>query len=351
MTYAGTAKDYIDPDGSSEGWAPTSDGAFVVGEPVGAMAWFPNNNHPTDKALYDLRVTVPDTVEVIGNGRLVANTAVGGKRTWHWREDSPMATYLVTATTGQFDITTDMTDPTLPSWRAVDSAYSPIEKAIASANLGQDRDMLAWLKGKWGTYPFSSTGGIVDNAPSGAAYALESQTRPNYPDATLVTEETYLHELAHQWYGDSVSPATWSDVWLNEGPAEFSSWWWQEEERGNVANGPEAQFDKFYATSDDSFWEVPPAAPPTAADLFNTDAMYNRGAMVIQALREILGETVFLDMMRTWDDAHSYAHASTAQFIAHVKSKGDPAKAARFDEFFAQWLYGTTKPTITPDTF
>ena len=92
VTYATAITAYTDPDGSSEGWVPSSDGAFVVNEPVGAMSWFPNNNVPTDKATYDLRVTVPGSREVIGNGKLVSNTLnASGTRTWHWAEDSPMA--------------------------------------------------------------------------------------------------------------------------------------------------------------------------------------------------------------------------------------------------------------------
>src|SRR5204862_6665098 len=98
---------YTDPDGSSEGWVPSSDGAFVVNEPVGAMTWCPNDNVPTDKATYALHVTVPGTLEVLANGRLATDTTgADATHTRNWTEDAPMATYLVTATNGEFDVKT-----------------------------------------------------------------------------------------------------------------------------------------------------------------------------------------------------------------------------------------------------
>ena len=278
-----------------------------------------------------MRITVPEGVEVIGNGRETQPPTISdGRQTWYWSEDSPMASYLTTASTGQFEVTRD----------AIDSAYSLAEKVAIMANLQQGRPMIDWLTEKYGPYPFSSTGGIVDRN-TGAGYALESQTRPNYLSST-VTEDTYLHELAHQWYGNSVSPATWSDIWLNEGPAEFSAWWYQ--------GTNEEQFTTNDNRPGNDLWDVPPAQPEPE-ELFDTDAMYVRGGMVIEALRQILTEPVFLDVMRTWEDEHHYGVGSTQELIALVKRKGDPAKQERFDELFALWLYGTTKPTITPDTF
>jgi aminopeptidase N len=354
VTYASPVADYTDPDGSSEGWVATDDGAFVVNEPVGAMSWFPNNNVPTDKATYDLRVTVPGSREVIGNGRLASNTPnADGTRTWHWVEDSPMASYLVTATNGEFDVTNDATpDPRLPAWYAVDAAYNPAQKAAMQSRLSRTPSILAFYAGFLGTpYPFSATGGVVDDASVG--YSLETQTKPMYAvgGANPISPDlgTIAHELAHQWFGDDVSPATWSDIWLNEGPAEFFSWLWQERASGTPGPTTKQRFDTNYA-SPAMNWSVPPAAPPTAADMFDQDAMYTRGAMVMEALREILGEGRFKSVLATYLAAHKYDHASTKQFIDLVKSDGgrDPAK---LDVFFREWLYGTEKPGITPSNF
>jgi aminopeptidase N len=345
---------YTDPDGSEEGWVPTSDGAFVVNEPVGSMSWFPNDNVPTDKATYDLHVTVPAASKVIGNGRLVGDPATAdGKSTWHWREDSPMASYLVTATNGAFDLMADMSDPDQPIFYGLDSSYTPVQKAAMSSRLSDTPGILDFFAGFLDTpYPFSSAGGIVDRSSVG--YALETQSKPNYAvssqaDPASPMSSTISHELAHQWFGDSVSPATWSDIWLNEGPAEFSSWLWQERDSGTPSPTTAQQFDTNY-NSPLMTWNVPPAAPPTAADMFDTDAMYTRGAMVMEALRQIVGEDKFKAILKHYLAAHAYGNASTQQFIDLWKAESgkDPA---RLDAFFRQWLYGTEKPTITPANF
>jgi aminopeptidase N len=317
------------------------------------MSWFPNNNVPTDKATYDLRITVPASREVLANGKLVSNAAnADGTRTWHWAEDSPMASYLVTATNGEFDIFTDATpNPQLPTSYAYDSSYTAVEKPVMKSRLLETPSILSFYAEFLGTpYPFSSAGGVVDKSSVG--YALESQTKPMYAvgagsGAASPSLGTISHELAHQWLGDDVSPATWSDIWLNEGPAEFLSWLWQERS-GNSPLTTEDRFNQNYATMTD--WSIPPAAPPTAADMFDQDAMYTRGAMVMEALREIMGEDKFKAVLASYLAAHKYDDASTKQFIDQVKAESgkDPA---RLDAFFKEWLYGTEKPTITPSNF
>jgi aminopeptidase N len=348
VAYGTAITAYTDPDGSSEGWVPSSDGAFVVNEPVGAMSWFPNNNVPADKATYDLRITVPASREVIANGRLASNTLnADGTRSWHWVEDSPMASYLVTATNGDFDMTVDNATHT---YYGLDSSYTL--KSQMQSRLDQTPAIIDFYAGYLGTpYPFTSMGGVVDRSSVG--YALETQTKPMYAvsnagDPSNPDLATISHELAHQWFGDDVSPATWSDIWLNEGPAEFFSWLWQERS-GNSPLTTKQRFDTSYADPNMS-WSIPPAAPPTAADMFDTDAMYTRGAMVMEALREIAGEDRFKAVLKTYLAAHKYGNATTQQFIDLWKSDGgkDPA---RLDAFFKQWLYGTEKPTITPSNF
>jgi aminopeptidase N len=353
VTYASPIVPYVDPDGSDEGWVPSSDGAFVVNEPVGAMSWYPNDNVPTDKATYDLHVTVPGSSTVIGNGRLVSSTTnPDGTSTWHWREDSPMASYLVTATNGAFDVKADTTNPENPAWYGLDSSYTLPQKTSMQSRLDQTPSILAFFADFLTTpYPFSSAGGVIDKSSVG--YSLETQSKPMYAvnipgDAVSPLIDTVAHELAHQWFGDSVSPATWSDIWLNEGPAEFFSWLWLERKNNNPLTTKQ-RFDTNYANPAMS-WNIPPAAPPTAADIFDGDAMYTRGAMVMEALREIMGEDKFKTVLATYLARHKYRTASTSEFIDLVKS--DSGKSPQqLDIFFREWLYGTEKPGITPANF
>jgi aminopeptidase N len=353
VTYASTIAAYTDPDGSSEGWVPSTDGAFVVNEPVGAMTWFPTNNVPTDKATYAFHVTVPGTREVIANGRLVSDSAnADGTHTWKWVESAPMASYLVTATNGEFDVTTDASKPAVPAYYALDSSYNAAQKSAMQSRLSQTPSILDFYASFLSTpYPYDAAGGVIDRSPVG--YALETQTKPMYAvnsgaDPSSPGLDTISHELAHQWFGDDVSPATWSDIWLNEGPAEFFSWLWQE----RSSNSPlttKQRFDTNYANPAMD-WSVPPAAPPTAADIFDTDAMYTRGAMVMEALREIVGEDKFKAVLKTYLASHQYGNASTRQFIDLWKSEGGKSPA-QLDVFFREWLYGTEKPGINPSNF
>jgi aminopeptidase N len=295
---------------------------------------------------------------VLGNGKLVGAfppaANADGTRTWHWTEDSPMASYLVTATNGEFDAFTDATpDPQLPTSYAIDSSYTPVEKPVMKSRLLETPSILAFYASFLNTpYPFSSAGGVVDKSDVG--YALETQTKPMYAvgdgeGAVSPSLATISHELAHQWFGDDVSPTTWSDIWLNEGPAEFFSWLWQERASGTPAPTTAQQFDTYY-NNPGMNWKTPPAAPPTAAEMFDQDAMYTRGAMVMEALRQIVGEEKFKAVLAKYLAAHKYDDVTTRQFIDLWKSDGgkDPA---RLEAFFQQWLYGTEKPTITPSNF
>jgi aminopeptidase N len=336
VDYRGAVEDIVDPDESIEGWVATSDGAYVVGEPQGAPGWFPSNDTPLDKATFDLAITVPAGNTALGNGRLVAPaTTSGGKTTWRWREDSPMATYLATATNGKFDLTMDATRDGKPIYNAVDSAFSATNKTNARNRLAKQPVMIEFLEGVFGPYPFSSAGAIVDNARF-VGYALESQTKPNYD--RVPGESTILHELAHQWVGDSVSLSVWPDIWLNEGFAAWSEWRWSEFNGGQSA---QAIFQETYddIPSDDEFWDTPAGDPGDPANLFG-DASYTRGAMTLQALRSKVGEAAFTRTLRAWYAENRNGNVTTEDFIALAERES----GQQLDAFFDVWLYTPGKP-------
>ncbi len=123
--YAGVPAVVTDPDESIEGWVPTGDGAFVVGEPQGSPAWYPVNDNPQDKATYDFDVTVPAGLTVMANGVLESRRSRHGRTRFLWRERSPMAPYLATATLGRFDLTQSRLANGLPVYIAVDPTLPP----------------------------------------------------------------------------------------------------------------------------------------------------------------------------------------------------------------------------------
>ncbi|MFD4571742.1 M1 family metallopeptidase [Streptomyces sp. NPDC058417] len=333
VAYAGRPKTLTDPDGSKEGWLRTADGAVALGEPTGSMTWFPGSHHPSDKAAYDLTVTVPEGLTAVSNGELRARRTSGGRTTFVWHTAEPMATYLATLAVGRFTVTRSTTPDGLPVYVAAD----PTQAAASRTALARLPEVMAWAADRFGPYPFSSTGAIVER-PGDSAYALETQNRPVFPGAP--TPDLLVHELAHQWFGDSVTPRTWRDMWLNEGFATYAEWLWTEDEGGPTA---EETFQELYAYGEDTYedlWAFPPADPPGADDI-SADPVYQRGAMVLHRIRRTVGDKAFLDLVRGWTAAHRHANASTGDFTAYVERQ---APDQDFGPLWRDWLYGEGKP-------
>ena len=361
VAYNGVPVQIQDPDESFEGWLRSSDGAFVVNEPMGAMSWFPNNNHPLDKALYDFHITVPSTHVALGNGELASKVDnPNGTTTWNWHHAYPMATYLSTATVGLFDYVKTFGATALGAagnplelHNAIDSSYTAAQRATANATIAREDATVKFLGDIYGTYPFDSAGAVVDRL-SGVGYVLEVQTKVHFPSSNA-SANTMAHELTHQWFGDSVSLKQWSDIWLNEGWATWSQWNWSDTQN-NGATPAELFASNYNSTSQPTRWNTPTALP-TAAGLFNTFPVYTRGAMTLEALHQILGEPAFFELARRWVTERRYGNANTADFIALTKTIardrlgfGD-SNLAKLDTLFNQWLYGVGKPTMTPANF
>jgi len=331
VPYSGAPQTVIDPDGTSEGWVYTDDGAVVVGEPQGSPGWYPVNDTPRDKATYTVKMTVPQGLTAVGNGSLLGQSTSGGRTTFTWREGYPMASYLTTITLGRFDVSTSTTASGIPIYVAVDPSLA----SSVSSTLRKLPAMVSFLEDLYGPYPFESVGAIVDNAPE-LGYSLETQTKPVFD--TAPDEVTLLHELSHMWYGDAVTLRTWPDIWLHEGFATWSEWIWTERQGGKTA----AQRFKELANTpakDSAFWNPPPGDPGTAANLFD-GTIYDRGAMTLEALRERIGDAQFFTVMRRWYAGHRYGNVSTPEFIALAEK----VSGQDLDAFFDTWLYEPNKP-------
>ncbi len=330
VQYAGTPSVVTDPDQSIEGWVPTNDGAFVVGEPQGSPGWYPANDNPRDKATYDFTVTVPAGLTVMANGVLDSQTTSGGRTTFVWHEGLPMAPYLATATLGRFDVTQYRLASGLPVYIAIDPTLS------TGSVLKKLPDMVDFYSSIYGPYPFDAVGAVVDNAKN-VGYSLETQTKPVFD--RVPDEGTLAHELSHMWYGDSVTLTQWPDIWLNEGFATWSEWIWSEHDGRKSAH---QYFQTLYNTpaQDTAFWTPPPGDPGSPVYLFN-GTIYNRGAMTLQALREKVGDDVFFRIMRDWAAEHRYGNVTTPEFIALAERDSGES----LQHFFDVWLYEPAKPT------
>ncbi len=295
----------------------------------GSPGWYPVNDNPRDKATYDIVVSVPKDLTVMGNGVLVSRSTYSGSSTFWWRESFPMAPYLATASVGKFDLTQYRVGR-IPAYVAVDSGLG--HRAV----LDKLPAIVQYYAAVFGPYPFDAVGAVVDNAPD-VGYALETQTKPSFD--RMPDEATLAHELAHQWFGDSVTLKEWPDIWLHEGFATWSQWLWDEH------NGRPSAHDVFtdlYAipATDTDFWSPAPGNPGDPANLFGGPE-YDRGGMTLQALREKIGDRAFFRLLRDRLVQHKYGTITTPEFIRLAEKES----GQHLTHFFDVWLYQPTKPT------
>jgi len=318
-------------------WLANRDEVVAMNQPHMAPWWFASNDHPGDKALMDIAITVREDKKVIANGRRIGRTGDGRWRTTRWRADEPMATYLAFFAAGDFRVVTGERDDGLP-WRAVVSRHlNQSEGRAAMSLMKKTPDVIAALEADLGAYPFSTSGGLTTSLPVG--FALENQTMPTYPywGSGAFAFSTVVHEQAHQWFGDDVAIRRWRDIWLNEGAATFMEKRYDETHGGQNAA---AWLRGAYDDESGGFWSLPIGDP--GPDHIFDRAVYDRGAMTLQALRNRIGEADFWSLVHRWLDEHGGRNGSTAQFRALATEVGGEDLTG----FFDAWL-GEGKPADT----
>jgi aminopeptidase N len=330
------------------GFIHTDDGAIVAGQPEVAASWFPVNDHPIDKASYTFVVSAPAALQVVANGRLLARKRHGATRTWVWNAPEPMASYLATVDIGKFDTHRyrtnglwmyDALDPDLFDQPAPGpGAYG----SIAQGSFARQGEILKFLSRRFGPYPFSTSGGIVDDYDN-LGFALETQTRPVYSKLFFTSpangDSVVVHELAHQWFGDSVALAAWKHIWLNEGFAQYAEWMWAEEEGLGTA---QEQFDAIYngIPAGDPFWSVVIGDP--GPELLFDNAVYFRGAMAVHSLRVAVGDRDFFRILKAWTSRRGGGNGTIPQFIRLAER----ISGQQLDDLFQTWLFTGSKPVL-----
>jgi aminopeptidase N len=365
VDYHGRPRAVVDADESLEGWVPacskprTCDGSFVVNEPIGAQSWFPSNNYMSDKATFKTTITTTSNRVALGAGELASKRKhSNGTTTWTWIEQHPTATYLTSATVGRFDFAeaslTTADGRTLPVYTAIDSAGSGKQKQTLEAQAARIPEITDFLTGILGPYPFDSTGFVADWVPS-VGYALENETKPHFAGSKKGpgTSTTDLaHELTHQWMGDSISPATWHQIWFNEGWATIAEVLFDYRLDG-AEMSPRQFFDKVYEAPADAWTLAPAVLDDDPANLFAGFPVYNRSGAMLEGLREIVGDDRFGALARQLQSDYGYATITEDQFVttAQAASGLDAAGQAKLGEYFHQWLYSTSRPSLTPADF
>ncbi|WP_228983987.1 M1 family metallopeptidase [Streptomyces sp. DH12] len=331
---------------ASGGWIRTSDGLAMANQADAAHRVFPCNDHPADKAYFTFHVTAPKDLVAVANGVPVARSAAGPTATWTYRGVHPMATELAQVSIGRSAVVRRTGPHGLPLRDVVPVA----DRERMEPWLAKTPDHLRWMEREVGRYPFETYGVLVADAATG--FELETQTLSlferglfTHPDLPAwYIESIMVHELAHHWFGNSVSPRTWSDLWLNEGHATWYEARWAEDAGHRTL---ESRMREAYTASDR--WRAaggPPAAPRPPApgqkiSLFRP-VVYDGSALVLYALRQEIGDPAFRELERRWVTRHAHATAGTAEFV------GLASEVAGRDltRFLRGWLYGERTPAM-----
>jgi aminopeptidase N len=331
-------------------------GSATAPQPYFAHLIYPSNDHPRDKASFTFRFDVPAGVEAVANGVPLGHWTSKGRTTWAYVQRQPMATELTQLAVGQYDLTSPGRHPGV----LLRDVTSPGLTAFLLPKLALIPDHLEWMEDRVGRYPFDVYGALVPQ-DSNVGFALETQTISLYDQGWFestqgVWEPTMIHELAHEWFGNSVSPYEWSDLWLNEGHASWYEFTFAEE-NGQLAEDTENWPDEtgydtlvelmraVYGHSDQ--WRQVDFGPPgrpfsgAAEDLFNFQ-VYHGGALILYALRQKIGNRAFEQFEREWAQRNRDGVVRSSDFVALA------SKVARRDlrGFLGAWIYSETTPPM-----
>nr|WP_217141626.1 M1 family metallopeptidase [Streptomyces sp. AC627_RSS907] len=340
------SSDPVYPEDRQGGWVRTADGLAMANQADVAHLVFPCNDHPSDKAWFTVSVTAPDGLTVVASGLPTDVDRAGGTTTWTYRTEHPMATELAQVSIGRSTVLHRTGPHGLPLRDVVPTKH----RAALEPWLRKTPAQITWMENKVGRYPFETYGLLMADATTG--FELETQTlslfeRELFADRAhprWYIESIMVHELAHQWFGNSVSPGTWSDLWLNEGHATWYEALYAEETAGKSLA---ARMKAAYGASDRWRAEAgPPAAPEppapgTRTGIFRSN-VYDGAALVLYALRQEIGHAAFERLERAWVGRHRDGTATTSDFVRLASE----ISGRDLGGFLQAWLYDEKTPPM-----
>ena len=328
---------FIREDISTLGWHTRKDGsAWTMQEPFGAFTWYPVNDQPSDKAFYDTTISVPDRsghLVGVSNGRLVSDTTTAGRRVTTWELDSPAASYLTTLAIGDYVEYDDEGPGGVPVSYWLLRGHSPGELRVARFL----PEAMEWLEKHLGPYPFDRAGIVETKGGSG----METQTLITLDDSVLKNNgrDVVLHELAHHWYGDTVTPDSWKDLWLNEAWAMYAQIRWEAHSGQSTMH-----YWRAYLAASDGYlrraYGPPGEYRPRA---FATNGVYLSGALMVDQLRKKIGPAAFADLWREWPQQHLDSNADRDDFISWASAR----TGVDLRPFVTRWLTSRTTPHLS----
>jgi aminopeptidase N len=317
------------------GFEELSNGALVAGQPNGAASWFPCDDHPSSKASYRIQISTDSPYRAIANGELVSRRVRAAQTVWTYEQAEPTSTYLTTLQIGMYD--------------AVRLAKTPVPMhAVLPNRLRRNFDhdferqpqMMKLFVKLFGPYPLA-TGYTVVVTDDDLEIPLEAQGisifGANHCDGQRSSERLIAHELAHQWFGNSVTARRWRDIWLHEGFACYAEWLWSEHSGGGSA-------DELARCHHQRLADLPRdllLADPGPQDMFD-DRVYKRGALTLHVLRGRIGDNNFFALLQDWTTRYRHSTACTDDFTGLAANYAPESLRPLWDA----WLYSRDLPNL-----
>lgn len=307
------------------GWEQLTDGVLVASQPTGAPSWFPCDDRPSAKSLFRIAVTTSAEYDVLATGELVSRQRSGATTTWVYEADERMAPYQASVQIGKYSTTR------LPGLVPQRVFHPARIAARVEHDFGRQEQMFRTFVGFFGPYPFPSYTVVV--ADDELEIPVEAHGMAtfgvNHIDGRRGSERLIAHELAHSWFGNSVTAASWRDIWLHEGFACYAEWLWWESCGEGTADEHARRWHRKLATKPLEFT----LADPGEGRIFE-DVIYKRGALILHAIRLRLGDQAFFDLLRRWTADRRHGTATTADLAPPVQ------------DLIAEWVQGRHWPEL-----
>ncbi len=323
------------------GWLPGRGHSYVLNEPDGARTWMPSNDHPSDKAEWRFEVQPPPGSIAVANGELLQRG--DDELSWIWEQTEPMPTYLVQVIVGDYEfIESDPVESVDGRTIPLTHVYPTGERPVFNPAIETIGEQIAFFEPLFGPYPLDRYGlAFVDGLSN---LAMETQGRSMFGAADFADgrlgffQELLLsHELGHQWFGNAVSPATWTDIWLNESFATYSNWLWLD----HIGLQRLDSFARAMLAQRQGPGE--PTGAPSVEGMFGFNR-YDGGAVVVHALRQVMGDDPFFELLTSWVADNGGSSRTTADFIELANAVHE----ADLGSFFDEWLYSGALPAEYP---
>jgi aminopeptidase N len=319
--------------GEGLGWQTDELGnVFTFQEPYGAFTWYPVNDHPSDEALYDARITTHDGDVGVFNGKLEATDREGDTtvNTWHLAE--PAASYLTTIAIGPY---TEHVEKT-PGGMDISYWLTDLDEHKLEPLAEEGGNAFDWLVKHAGPYPFETLGVVVVAGNS----AMETETMITMSSSAVEREDAVLqHEMAHQWFGDSLTPRTWQGVWLNEGFAMYYQQWYETDMNRQPYGGGLAQWSYF-----DQLSRVLSGPPGDYnPESFGASNVYLSPALMLDMIRQRVGDKKFERLLIAWAREHEGQTVDRETFTTWLNEK----TGRDFTPLIARWLDSKKTPAYS----